>query len=371
MVSDIPAFPPSHHLSPEPLNGLVVMDRLGFDKGGKNYSLHLSRPYFKRHGIYLDFVASSSMHRFAFSLPSLHKFFRRTYDFVLFNSVASLFYVNVHGLYTGIGYYLARLIIKMGIPVFIYWHETEWVFKKISREHRRGAEKANRFASRESIMHLAASDACGKYLRQRFRGSDPATIYECSRVPKRYDRTNIPSHPPFVVNVASIQERKGPDLFVDTAIKVCNQHPSVTFMWMGDGTDYGTWRRDIASSKYQDRILFPGYVDNPHEWLNRASMFFLTSRDDPFPLAVLEAMNLSRTIMAFNVGGAPEALNGNGILIDPFDTDKTAAAILECLKKPPESLVVPAWRKRYEENDTPERVAARLNRIIRERLKIN
>jgi glycosyltransferase involved in cell wall biosynthesis len=369
VISDIPEFPPSHQLSPKILNGLVIMDKLGFDKGGKNYSLHLSRPYFKRHGMRLDFVASSSIHRFAFSIPPLHKFIKRTYDFVLFNSLASLFYVNVYGLYTGIGYLLGRLFMKMRIPVFIYWHETEWLFRKIKREHRRGAEKVNDFASREAIIHLAASDACSHYLKHRFRGSDPISIYECSHVPKKYDRPNIPSYPPLVVSIASIQERKGPDLFVDTAIKVCNQHSSVKFIWMGDGTDYGTWRKDIASSKHRDRILFPGYVDNPHEVLNQASIFFLTSRDDPFPLAVLEAMSLARTIIAFNVGGAPEALNGNGILIDSFDTERTAAAILECLKKPPESLVVPTLRERYKEKYTPERFAARLNRIIRERLK--
>jgi glycosyltransferase involved in cell wall biosynthesis len=95
----------------------------------------------------------------------------------------------------------------------------------------------------------------------------------------------------------------------------------------------------------------------------------LSSRDDPFPLSVLEAMCLARSIVAFDVGGAPEALAGHGQLVPPFDTGAAAAAILERLARPPEALVDLALRDRYLALFTPDRLAQRLNQQIREHLR--
>jgi glycosyltransferase involved in cell wall biosynthesis len=168
-----------------------------------------------------------------------------------------------------------------------------------------------------------------------------------------------------VVNLASIQERKGTDLFVETAIKVCRRHPTVEFLWLGDGEPFGSWQREISQAGLEHRILFPGYVEAGHLILRRASIFFLSSRDDPFPLSVLEAMCLGRTVVTFDVGGAPEALDGQGYVIPPFDTDLAARAILECLDKPRANLVSPSLRERYLALYTPERFAARLNHVVR------
>jgi glycosyltransferase involved in cell wall biosynthesis len=178
----------------------------------------------------------------------------------------------------------------------------------------------------------------------------------------------LPSEPPVVVNLASIQERKGTDLFVQTAIKVCQVHPSVEFIWLGDGRPFGTWQTDIERAGLQGRILFPGYVEAAHLILRRASVLFLSSRDDPFPLSVLEAMCLARSIVTFGVGGAPEALAGHGAIVPPFDTNAAAQAILAILDRAPAQRLNLALRERYLALYTPERFAARLDAVIRQHL---
>jgi glycosyltransferase involved in cell wall biosynthesis len=371
MIAEIPELATCQGILTRPLKGLVVMDKIGFDEGGKNYSLHLSKPHLNNLGLSLDFVASSSIHRFLLSIFRHFDLTKIRYDFIIFNSIASLFYVNVHGIYTGIGHLLLYLFMKTRIPIFIYWHETEWVFDLMKKKYPRKAKAIDYIVSNGPMIHLAASRACGNYLKYHFPSSNPTSIYECSQIPKRYDLAGIPSSPPIVVNVASIQERKGTDLFVDTAIKVCDRHPRVKFIWMGDGADFGSWRNAIARSPHQNRIWFAGYVDNPYEILSQASIFFLTSRDDPFPLAILDAMNLARTIIAFSVGGVPEALDGHGILLESFDTDSAATTILEFLSKKPEDLISPALRERYKKLFTPEVFAARLSRIIRNHLSLS
>jgi len=321
--------------------------------------------YLRQRGIQLHYLASSSFRRlFVSMIPLLRKRKQWRYDFVLFNSMASLYYVNVLGVFTGIGCMAAMLALRLKIPVLIYWHETEWVFQTLKKKNYRGMAMVDRVASNPSVIHLAASNACEKFINVRYPRSSPVTVYECASVPD-YKNLQLPASPPLVVNLASVQQRKGTDLFVKTAIEVCRKHPTVKFLWIGDGKPYGTWMHDIEVSGFKDRIVFPGYSDNPYEILRNASMLFLSSRDDPFPLAVLEAMSLGRTVVTFNVGGAPEAIRDYGIVINPFDTSAAAGAILDLLRKPPGDLINYSLINRYNTFFTPGHYADRLNKIIR------
>jgi glycosyltransferase involved in cell wall biosynthesis len=308
-------------------------------------------------GVQLHFCASRTVVHFLYTLIKAK---RLRYDFVLFNGLASLSRRSMFG------YPLWRILRMLNAPTLVYWHETDWVLDRHEREDPVSAKRVERVATDESVVHLAVSEACSDSLRRRYPNAKPVVVYNCTVVPARFDLPVSPADPPMVVNLASVQERKGTDLFVETAIKVCRQHATVEFMWLGDGKPFGTWRSEIEAAGLQDRILFPGYVDSAHLLLRRASVLFLSSRDDPFPLSVLEAMCLGRTIVTFDVGGAPEALAGHGTLISPFDTDLAAAAILEHLSRSPDQLVKPDLRKRYLDLYTPEKFALRLNRHLRE-----
>ncbi|MBU1055285.1 MAG: glycosyltransferase family 4 protein [Proteobacteria bacterium] len=227
----------------------------------------------------------------------------------------------------------------------------------------------NKIASRPEVTHLTASEVCNRYIKNCYPGTMSYVINECSIIPDDYNKIVVPSNPPKVINIASMQERKGTDLFVKTAIEVCKKHPSVEFVWIGDEKKFGTWKNDIQLAGLQDRIRFLGYMYIPFSELHTASLFFLASRDDPFPLSVLEAMCLGRNILTFNVGGAPEALGGHGILIEPFDTDAAANEILKLLGSPPEKLINKKLRERYYQLYTPEIFAVKLNDIVRNRLE--
>ena len=67
-----------------------------------------------------------------------------------------------------------------------------------------------------------------------------------------------------------------------------------------------------------------------------ADIFVLTSRDDPFPLVVMEAMAASRPIVAFAVGGVPEQLGDAGLLVRPEDVAGMAAAVVALVDLPAE-----------------------------------
>lgn len=343
------------------LHGLVVLPTLGRGKGGASRPIFLAQDALREIGVHIHLAAAWTVAHFVISLARAPRW---RYDFVLFNGLASLSHRS------RFGYPLSSIARALGIPLFVYWHETDWVMNRLAREHPASAAQVRRLATSETVAHLAVSEACRESLVARYPDIEPVVVYNCASVPRPLDRPVQPASPPTVVNLASIQERKGTDLFVETAIKVCRRHPDVEFLWLGDGEPYGTWQQEIIDAGLEHRILFPGYVDAGHLILRRASAVFLSSRDDPFPLSNLEAMCLGRSVVCFNLGGAPEALAGHGTVIPPFDTDRAARAILDCLERPPEKRVNAAVREVYLERYTPEKFAARLNRYIRDSLGV-
>jgi glycosyltransferase involved in cell wall biosynthesis len=341
------------------LHGLVVLNSIRKTKTGATRSIRLAETPLRELGIHLHFVPARSILHFLHSFPKIWRF---RYDFCIFNGLASL------SGRSRFGYPLWRGVQVLGVPTLIYWHETAWVLDRHRIQDPAGAQRIDRIACQPSVVHLTASQAGSECICNRYPDAEPIAVYECAVVPVPFDQPVRPTDPPLVVNVASIQERKGTDLWVETAIEVCRRHPTVEFLWLGDGRTFGTWQVEIEAAKLENRILFPGYVHAAHLLTRRASIFFLSSRDDPFPLSILEAMCLGRTIVAFDIGGVSEALAGQGILVQPFDTYAAAAAILDRLSQPPAALINEALRCRYLDQYTPWQFARRLDYVIREQI---
>lgn len=346
--------------TPSLLRGLVVMNSLGRAMSGMNRSLSLTVPFLESHDMWLHFITSQSPKRLVRSLGRvfIREWRGQVFDFVLYNGLGAL-----EG---DASYPVAALARRLNLPILIYWHEMSMIFEELSQSNPVGIERADRIARMPGVNHLCASQASAKAIAERYGLSAlPEVVYEAAAIPSPFDQpVNPVADPPVVVNAASIQFKKGTDLFVDIAIKVCQQHPSVEFVWLGGGRQYGDSLEKITVAGLQNRILFPGFMNSPYMFVRRASVFFLSSRQDTFPLALLEAMSLGRRIVAFHAGGAPEALDGLGTLIEPFDTDAAANEILRLLEEPAGLNL--AARERYLQNFTPEHQAARLNKAIRQ-----
>ena len=96
----------------------------------------------------------------------------------------------------------------------------------------------------------------------------------------------------FVIGtVGSINERKDPYTFLRAAKLVAEELPSASFVWVGDGelrTQVGQIARDLGIS---ERLTITGNVphEEVHRWLQKMSVFVFSSRNEGFPLSVLEA----------------------------------------------------------------------------------
>ncbi len=151
----------------------------------------------------------------------------------------------------------------------------------------------------------------------------------------------LPQHTKIVLGCGTISSRKGTDIFILTAIEVLKHRTEeVFFLWLGgkpNKDDPSKWMyHDAKSSKLSASILFVDEVVETDLYFAGADIFFLSSRLDPFPCVVHEAMASRTPIIAFDGGGGYINLFSEkiGKLVPYGDILRAADAILEILSAP-------------------------------------
>ena len=80
-----------------------------------------------------------------------------------------------------------------------------------------------------------------------------------------------------------------------------------------------------------DRVRFNGFQSNPQDWMRAAKCVVVPSFwQEPYGLVAAEAVALGRPVVAFAVGGLPEACGGKATLVPPGDV----AALADALELP-------------------------------------
>ncbi len=154
---------------------------------------------------------------------------------------------------------------------------------------------------------------------------------------KQYD---IPKDAFVVTGCGTMDLRKAPDLFIQVAAqlhrKIGHLLP-LRFFWIGKSHDPAldrTIRHDIQRLGLQAQIKFVGELAAPHGLLALSDLFCVTSREDPFPLVMLEAAALAKPILCFDgAGGAVEfCASGGGFVVPYLDTAAMADKCGELMK---------------------------------------
>jgi glycosyltransferase involved in cell wall biosynthesis len=142
----------------------------------------------------------------------------------------------------------------------------------------------------------------------------------------------------FVGAVGSLIWRKAPELFLLVAREVHRRDPSrpVHFLWLGaspDSLEASRLRHDAALAGFGDRFHLLGARPNPLDYMDLFDAFVLTSREDPYPLVVLESASLGKPILCFDgAGGAPEFVEDDcGFVVPYLDIAAMADRIIDLL----------------------------------------
>jgi glycosyltransferase involved in cell wall biosynthesis len=149
-------------------------------------------------------------------------------------------------------------------------------------------------------------------------------------------KLGIPEESFIVVNTGYADLRKGVDLFVDLSQRVSSLDSRIHFVWLGNiDPVVDAWIvNDVRRGRFRN-LHFVGFVDDVTSVLNSADLFFLSSREDPFPSAVLEATSVGLPVASFDTGGGyVDFIKGNplvGFLVPSDDLDASAQIICNAI----------------------------------------
>lgn len=170
--------------------------------------------------------------------------------------------------------------------------------------------------------------------------------------------------------------RKGVDLFVATARILAGQEDSklgekrLVFGWLGQIDPYtlGWLRRDAEDlSTTAVELRFLGESDDPLDFFLAADLFYLSSREDPFPNAVSEAQLSALPVIAFqDSGGVVDQLGDNTGILVPYGDVRAAAAAIRALAEDGEkhAAMAKAARQRGAANPGRREYATALLQIL-------
>jgi glycosyltransferase involved in cell wall biosynthesis len=218
--------------------------------------------------------------------------------------------------------------------------------------HVREAEEGiSPFVAAALVMPVTAATAV-------VANSDATARFLASRYPRLAERTTViwngfdfpPATQPPARNgqrpvrlavVGRLNARKGQDVAI-RAVQLLRASGGDVWLDIVGSTFRGyEWYerelRELAQSLgLSDCVRFTGFLDPPWPAYENADIVLVPSRTEPFGNVAVEAMSLSRPVVASRVGGLPEIVDDGrtGLLVEPDEPESLARAIEELLMDP-------------------------------------
>ncbi len=134
---------------------------------------------------------------------------------------------------------------------------------------------------------------------------------------------------PVVGCVARLDDQKN----LSVLLRAMTAVPTATLVLVGDGPRRPELEGLAVSLGIDDRVRFLGWLDDPRPVLAGFDVFALPSRDESFPLTIVEAMLSGVAVVATRVGSVPDAIEDGrtGLLVAVGDVGGLAAALRRLL----------------------------------------
>lgn len=244
---------------------------------------------------------------------------------------------------------LLRMLDPLGLPFALYVHELETSIQIYTRPEDLRYELthvSHVFCGSEAVRqnlidHHGLTPANTSVLNSLIR---TATLIDKLKAVDQASvraQLGIPHQAVVIGGCGNAEWRKGVDLFLLIARQLLNTHPDAHFVWVGipeTGEDTRRLRYDLARMNMADHVhlLPPG--GNYLDYVACFDLFSLTSREDPYPLVILEAGLNHNPVLCFDgSGGSPDFVGTDtGCLVPYLDLSAMVAALARLADNPAE-----------------------------------
>jgi glycosyltransferase involved in cell wall biosynthesis len=149
----------------------------------------------------------------------------------------------------------------------------------------------------------------------------------------------IPEDSRIVGGCGTVDWRKGSDLFLQLAIAIRARTPTfpVHLLWLGakpPGDGFYGLQHDLDHAGLTKCVHFIGSRSNPLDYIAAFDVLTLVSREDPFPLVIMEAATAGVPTICFeNAGGGREFVEEDAGCVVPYlDIGAMADCVLKLLE---------------------------------------
>ncbi|XP_052198883.1 phosphatidylinositol N-acetylglucosaminyltransferase subunit A-like isoform X3 [Diospyros lotus] len=173
-----------------------------------------------------------------------------------------------------------------------------------------------------------------------------------------------------IVVISRLVYRKGADLLVEVIPEVCRLYPNVRFLVGGDGPKRVRLEEMREKHSLQDRVEMLGAV--PHakvrSVLISGHIFLNSSLTEAFCIAILEAASCGLLTVSTRVGGVPEVLPEDMIVLakpDPVDMVQAIQKAISMLPEIDPQNMHLRMKKLYSWHDVAKRTEIVYDRALR------
>jgi glycosyltransferase involved in cell wall biosynthesis len=241
---------------------------------------------------------------------------------------------------------LLRELEKLRVPFEVYVHELSYSISNFTTE-------IDRKFMASALRRVYAVSALVKTVLEQEVGIDAKIIDllpPIIELPEATSNTHdpvreslgIPAQSQIVFSCGLAEWRKGPDVFLEVAKKLIDQMPTVHFIWLGLLDN--EYSEELVASKAlwdkNDQVHMLPVCSDSRPYFEAMDVFFLSSREDPFPLVMLEAAHVGKPIVGVRAsGGVNDFLKGlDELLVDSWDVDVFVEKIASLLQLSPTAL---------------------------------
>ena len=156
-----------------------------------------------------------------------------------------------------------------------------------------------------------------------------------------YTCANLDNNPGTIVTVVVLSRlvyRKGIDLLTAIVPRICAAYPKVKFLIAGDGPKRVDLEQTRDEHLLHSRVELIGAVasEEARNVMVRGQIFLNTSLTEAFCMAILEAASCGLLVVSTKVGGIPEVLPPDMLILCEPDEDhlaKTLSHVIEAISR--------------------------------------
>lgn len=132
---------------------------------------------------------------------------------------------------------------------------------------------------------------------------------------------------------------------------ILSRYPDTTLTILGDGEEKDSLRKLSEELGVSERVIMPGFVDNPQEYFSASQIFVQTSLWEGFGNVLVEAMSSGTPVVVYDAKGSMREIlkeGAYGKLVPVGDVQRLAKSIMEEMENPTKASLLKKAVKRFD-----------------------